>query len=94
MTVSVQKNRYRAGTARPLLLEVSRMSFSLAPLATRRVASLKAARAQRAERRHLLAELDAYSTPADRAELDAILGRHTEQELSELAERTGRPYAA
>ncbi len=60
-----------------------------AALATQ-VASLHRAREARAERRRLQADLDSYRTPAERAELAAILSRHTEAELDELAELTGR----
>jgi hypothetical protein len=59
------------------------------------VSSLQQARAARAERTRLRAELDAYSTPAERSELLAILARATPQERRELARRTGRSeYAA
>jgi len=65
------------------------MSFSLSTLAPRRAASLSQARAARQQRARLRAELDAYATPAERAELDAILSRHTAEELDQLAEATG-----
>ena len=58
------------------------------------VSSLQQARAARADRARLRAELDAYSTPAERAELEAILARATPQERQELADRTARPYYA
>jgi hypothetical protein len=58
------------------------------------VSTLQQARAARAERARLRAELDAYSTPAARAELQAILARATPQERAELARRTARPYYA
>ena len=70
------------------------MQFPLATLATRRVTSLHEARAARAERKRLRAELDSYRTEAERAELDAILSRHTAAQLDTLAEMTGRRYAA
>ncbi len=70
------------------------MPFSLTTLATRGVASLSDARAARLEQQRLRAELDSYRTPAERAELDAILARHTSGELALLAQATGRPYAA
>lgn len=70
------------------------MTFSLNTLATRGVASFADARADRATRRRLCAELDAYRTPAERAELDAILSRHTSDELAVLAQATGRSSAA
>ena len=70
------------------------MSFSPTTLATRGVAHLSQARVARAERKQLRAELDAYRTPAERAELDAILSRHTAADLELLAEKTGRRYAA
>ncbi len=70
------------------------MPFSLTALATRGVASLSDARAARAAQKRLCAELDSYRTPTERAELDAILARHTTDELQALAQATGRPYAA
>ena len=70
------------------------MAFSLTTLTTRGVTSLSDARASRAEQKRLRAELDSYRTPAERAELDAILSRHTTDELEQLAAATGRAYAA
>lgn len=70
------------------------MPFSLTTLATRGVASLSDARAARTERIRLCAELDSYRSPAERAELDAILGRHTTDELATLEQATGGRYAA
>ena len=70
------------------------MSFSLSTLATRSAASLAEARTLRAEQRRVRAELDSYRTPAERAELDAILARHSSEELELLARATGRSYAA
>lgn len=70
------------------------MPIPLATLVTRGVTSLSDARAARAEQKRLRAELDSYRTPAERAELDAILARHTTDELEVLAQATGRPYAA
>jgi chromosome segregation and condensation protein ScpB len=55
-------------------------------------------RSQLAERRmvrqrsrRLEEELASYNTPAERLELDAILGRHTSEEIAELEEMLGRP---
>ena len=70
------------------------MPLSLTTLAARGVASLADARAARAAQKRLRAELDSYRTPFERAELDAILARHTPDELAMLAQATGRPYAA
>ncbi len=70
------------------------MSFSLTALTARSVASLGDARAARAEQKRLRAELDSYRTPAERADLDAILARHSTDELQVLAQATGRRYAA
>ena len=58
------------------------MTFSLTTLATRGVASISEARAARATQKRLCAELD------------AILARHTTDELQELSQATGRAYAA
>ncbi len=41
-------------------------------------------RAQRLERARIQRELAAYTSPADRAELGAILSRHTAEETREL----------
>ena len=70
------------------------MSLSLTTLTARGVASLAEARAARVAQKRLRAELDSYRTPAERAELDAILSRHTSDELESLAQATGRAYAA
>ena len=43
---------------------------------------------QRSKR--LETELASYSTPADRLELDAILSRHTAEEIAELEELLSR----
>jgi hypothetical protein len=55
-------------------------------------------RSQLAERRlvrqrsrRLEAELASYSTPAERLELDAILGRHSAEEIAELESLLSRP---
>jgi hypothetical protein len=53
--------------------------------ATRRVRTALAGRLQaRRERRQLVREIAAYRTPAERLELDLILGRHTEEEIAEI----------
>jgi hypothetical protein len=70
------------------------MTSFLTTLAARGASSLSQARATRSERKRLCAELDSYSTPAERAELDAILARHTHDELQTLAQATGWRYAA
>lgn len=41
-------------------------------------------RVERVARRRLGAELAAFRTPAERAELDLILGRHTHEETREI----------
>jgi len=43
-------------------------------------------RTERTARRRLSAELAAFQTPAERAELDFILGRHTHEETQEIRE--------
>ncbi len=63
------------------------MSFTLT-LATGRQA-VADRRRRRAAQQQLRAELASYRTPAERAELDAILSRHTEQEHELLAEHAG-----
>jgi hypothetical protein len=45
---------------------------------------LRARRAQRAERDRLRAELASYRTPAERADLEAMLARHSADEVAEL----------
>ncbi|GAA4261961.1 MAG TPA: hypothetical protein VL738_01915 [Dactylosporangium sp.] len=49
--------------------------------ATRR---MRAAVEARRARRRLAREIAAYRTPAERLELDLILGRHTEDEIAEI----------
>ena len=70
------------------------MTFSLTTLA-RPQTSFADARRRRAAQKQLRAELASYRTPAERAELDAILSRHTEQEHELLAAQAGtRSFAA
>jgi hypothetical protein len=47
-------------------------------------ARLAGRRAERVVRLRLSDELAAYQTPAERAELDLILGRHTREETREI----------
>ncbi|GAA2379463.1 hypothetical protein [Dactylosporangium salmoneum] len=49
--------------------------------AARRV---RAAVAARRARVRLAREIGAYQTPAERLELDLMLGRHTEEEIAEI----------
>lgn len=60
----------------------------LQPIATL-VSSLADARTKRAEQRRLRDELASYSTPAERAELDAIIARHTPEVRALLAQQAG-----
>jgi hypothetical protein len=46
--------------------------------------TISARRAARLDRQRLIRELATYTTPADRAELGAIISRHTPEETSEL----------
>ena len=54
-----------------------------------RRASRQARRALRARRDRLRAELASYSTPAERAELEAMLERHTDEEVAQLIAMVG-----
>ena len=70
------------------------MSFSLPTLAAGR-SSFAESRRRRAAQARLRAELASYRTPAERAELDAILSRHTAEDLELLASEAGtRSFAA
>ena len=61
---------------------------SLSASATARFrARFRARRAERAERNRLRAELASYRTPAERADLEAILERHTPEEIADLRAR-------
>jgi hypothetical protein len=53
-------------------------------------ANLAGRRTERLARRRLCAELAAFQTPAERAELDLILGRHTSEETREIREILNR----
>lgn len=55
----------------------------LTRIAAARVA-VREARVERAARRRLSDELAAFVTPAERAELDLLLGRHTLEETREV----------
>jgi hypothetical protein len=48
------------------------------------VDELRARRAARAERAVLIRELASYSSPADQADLEATLARHTDEETAEV----------
>lgn len=45
---------------------------------------VRARRAERAERARLRAELASYKTPSERADLEAMLARHSADEVAEL----------
>jgi hypothetical protein len=46
--------------------------------------SLAQRRVARTERQRLVRELASYKTPAERLELDLVLGRHSEQDTAEI----------
>jgi hypothetical protein len=50
-------------------------------------ARVRARRADRAERNRLRAEIASYRTPAERADLEAMLARHTPDEVADLRAR-------
>ena len=50
-------------------------------------ARFRARRAERADRNRLRAEIASYRTPAERADLEAILARHTPDEVADLRAR-------
>lgn len=52
-------------------------------------ASLVEARRTRAEQKRLRAELASFRTPAERAELDAIIARSTPETRAQLAQQAG-----
>jgi hypothetical protein len=60
---------------------------SLTAPAAVRAARIRARRAERTERNRLRAELASYRTPAERADLEAILARHTPAEVADLEAR-------
>jgi hypothetical protein len=57
---------------------------SLTAPAVARAARFRARRAERAQRARLRAEIASYRSPAERAELEAMLARHTPEEVAEL----------
>lgn len=59
----------------------------LPTLTTSAAARFRARRAERAERNRLRAELASYQTPAERADLEAMLARHTPEEIADLRAR-------
>jgi hypothetical protein len=50
-------------------------------------ARFRARRAERADRNRLRAEIASYRTPAERADLEAMLARHTPDEVADLRAR-------
>lgn len=63
--------------------------MSLTTVTTLRT-SLAQRRVARMRRRRLAHELASYRTPAERLELDLILGRHSEEETAEIQEILNR----
>jgi hypothetical protein len=59
---------------------LSTLTAAAAELAARH----RARRAEHAERDRLRAELASYRTPAERADLEAMLARHSDDEVAEL----------
>jgi hypothetical protein len=59
---------------------LSTLTAAAAELAARH----RAHRAERADRDRLRAELASYRTPAERADLEAALARHSDSEVAEL----------
>ena len=57
------------------------------PTLTTSAARFRARRAERAERNRLRAEHASYQTPAERADLEAMLARHTPEEIADLRAR-------
>lgn len=53
-------------------------------------ANLRIARQDRLAHRRLVAELASYRTPAEQADLDAMLDRYSERETAEVREIVGR----
>jgi hypothetical protein len=60
---------------------------SLTAPATARAARFRARRAERAERNRLRAEIASYQTPAERADLEAMLARYSDEEVADLEAR-------
>ena len=60
---------------------------SLTAPAAVRAARFRARRAQRVERDRLRAEIASYRTPAEQVELEAMLARHTPEEVADLESR-------
>lgn len=53
-------------------------------LLTALVEDLRARREARAKRQELIRELSAYTSPADQADLEATLARHSDEETAEI----------
>ena len=59
----------------------------LATLTASAASRFRTRRAERAERNRLRAEIASYRTPAERADLEAMLARHTPEEVADLRAR-------
>ena len=60
------------------------MLTTLTAPAASHVERFRARRAERAQRARLRAELASYRTPSERADLEAMLSRHSAEEIAEL----------
>ena len=67
--------------------------MSIATVLTGLRADLTAERARRAERRRLERELSTFTTPAEVAELEMLLSRHSADEIREIEEILTRQAA-
>jgi hypothetical protein len=63
------------------------MLATLTAPAGRLAQQYRARRVERERRDRLRAELASYRTPAERADLDAMLSRHTAEEIADLEAR-------
>jgi hypothetical protein len=70
------------------------MTTSITNLLSGVTDELRARRARRHELARLRAELSAYTSPADRQELDAIIARHDEGEVADIDRIVTRLRAA
>ena len=57
------------------------------PSLTASASRFRTRRAERAERNRLRAEIASYRTPAELADLEAMLARHTPEEIADLHAR-------
>lgn len=74
-------------------LRLSNRAMNISETTTTLRTKLAERRVVRQQRRQITQELDSFRSPAEQAELDAILSRATDEEIAELESMLRRPLS-